>query len=147
LIGIGSDFAAKRLEIASETFSGLARLAIKADSGASSAMLEMLEVQTTASKLGLAVVLLEVQRRDQVALAFSTLRQPSVAAQASHRFFGKMPCLVGMEACATAHHWAREVSKLGHAVRLMPPSYVKGYVKRSKNDAAEAAAICCAGIS
>ena len=57
--------------------------------------------------------------------------------------FGKIPaCLVGMEACATAHHWAREVSKLGHTVRLMPPSYVKGYVKRSKNDAADAAAIC-----
>jgi transposase len=47
-----------------------------------------------------------------------------------------------MEACGTAHHWAREVSKLGHTVRLMPPSYVKGYVKRSKNDAADAAAIC-----
>src|SRR5256885_10532921 len=47
-----------------------------------------------------------------------------------------------MEACGTAHHWAREVSKLGHTVRLMPPSYVKGYVKRSKHDAADAAAIC-----
>src|SRR5438034_9683118 len=47
-----------------------------------------------------------------------------------------------MEACGTAHHWAREVSKLGHTVRLMPPSYVKGYVKRSKNDAADAAGIC-----
>ena len=58
-------------------------------------------------------------------------------------FLGKIPpCLVGMEACGTAHHWAREVSKLGHTVRLMPPSYVKGYVKRSKNDAAYAAAIC-----
>src|ERR1700687_2293529 len=58
-------------------------------------------------------------------------------------FFSKLPgCLVGMEACGTAHHWAREVSKLGHAVRLMPPSYVKGYVKRNKNDAADAAAIC-----
>ena len=57
-------------------------------------------------------------------------------------FFSKIPaCLVGMEACGTAHHWAREVSKLGHTVRLMPPSYVKGYVKRSKNDAADAAAI------
>ena len=52
------------------------------------------------------------------------------------------PCLVGMEACGTAHQWAREVSKLGHTVRLMRPSYVKGYVKRSKNDAADAAAIC-----
>ncbi len=58
-------------------------------------------------------------------------------------FFSKLPgCLVGMEACGTGHHWAREISKLGHTVRLMPPSYVKGYVKRSKNDAADAAAIC-----
>lgn len=57
--------------------------------------------------------------------------------------FSKLPgCLVGMEACGTGHHWAREISKLGHTVRLMPPSYVKGYVKRSKNDAADAAAIC-----
>lgn len=58
-------------------------------------------------------------------------------------FFRKLPpCLIGMEACATAHHWARELTKLGHAVRLMPASYVKAYVKRSKNDAADAAAIC-----
>lgn len=58
-------------------------------------------------------------------------------------FFAKLPpCLVGMEACATSHHWARELSQLGHSVRLIPPSYVKAYVKRSKNDAADAAAIC-----
>lgn len=58
-------------------------------------------------------------------------------------FFGKLaPCLVGMEACATAHHWARQLSKLGHTVRLIPPAYVKAYVKRQKNDAADAAAIC-----
>ena len=52
------------------------------------------------------------------------------------------PCLIGMEACATAHHWARELTKMGHTVQLMPASYVKAYVKRSKNDAADAAAIC-----
>jgi transposase len=51
-------------------------------------------------------------------------------------------CLVGMEACATAHHWARELSALGHDVRLMPPTYVKAYVRRQKNDAADAEAIC-----
>jgi transposase len=52
------------------------------------------------------------------------------------------PCLVGMEACATAHYWAREISALGHQVKLMPPAYVKPYVKRSKNDMADAEAIC-----
>jgi transposase len=50
--------------------------------------------------------------------------------------------LVGLEACATAHHWGRELTKLGHEVRLMPPSYVKAYLKRQKNDAADAEAIC-----
>ena len=52
------------------------------------------------------------------------------------------PCLIGMEACATAHYWARELTKLGHEVRLMPPKDVKAYLKRNKNDAADAAAIC-----
>ncbi len=59
------------------------------------------------------------------------------------RFFEKLaPCLVGIEACGTAHHWARELIGLGHDVRLMPPSYVKPYVKRQKNDMADAEAIC-----
>ena len=58
-------------------------------------------------------------------------------------FFNKQPpCLVGMEACATSHHWARQLIELGHEVKLMPANYVKPYVKRSKNDAADAAAIC-----
>ena len=58
-------------------------------------------------------------------------------------FFSKLPsCLIGMEACATSHHWARELENLGHEVRLMPPRYVKPYVKRNKNDAADAEAIC-----
>ena len=52
------------------------------------------------------------------------------------------PCLVGLEACATAHFWGRELARLGHEVRLMPPQYVKAYLKRGKNDAADAAAIC-----
>jgi transposase len=58
-------------------------------------------------------------------------------------FFQKLPpCLVGIEACATSHHWSRELQALGHTVRLMPPAYVKPYVKRQKNDAADAEAIC-----
>ena len=58
-------------------------------------------------------------------------------------FFAALPpCLIGIEACPTAHHWSRQLSSLGHTVRLMPPSYVKAYVKRSKNDANDAAAIC-----
>ena len=59
------------------------------------------------------------------------------------RFFaGLEPCLVGMEACATSHHWARQIAGLGHEVRLMPAAYVKPYVRRQKNDAADAEAIC-----
>src|SRR5450756_1968163 len=58
-------------------------------------------------------------------------------------FFQKLaPCLVGIEACASSHHWSRELKALGHTVRLMPPAYVKPYVKRQKNDAADAEAIC-----
>ncbi len=58
-------------------------------------------------------------------------------------FFAKLsPCLIGIEACGTAHHWARELRRLGHDVRLMPARYVKPYVKRNKNDAADAEAIC-----
>ena len=62
--------------------------------------------------------------------------------QVSGFFASLPPCLIGMEACATAHYWARELTELGHTVRLMPPQYVKAYVKRNKNDAADAAAIC-----
>ena len=73
-----------------------------------------------------AVVLLKKLRRSAVLDTFRKLE----------------PCLVGMEACATAHYWAREISALGHHVKLMPPAYVKPYVKRSKNDMADAEAIC-----
>jgi transposase len=72
------------------------------------------------------VVLRRKVRRDQLLVLFAGLE----------------PCLVGMEACATAHHWARELTALGHEVKLMPPAYVKAYVKRNKNDAADAEAIC-----
>jgi transposase len=58
-------------------------------------------------------------------------------------FFAKLPpCLIGVEACSTAHHWARTLAAMGHDVRLMPPFYVKGYVKRGKSDALDAEAIC-----
>src|SRR3974377_304999 len=58
-------------------------------------------------------------------------------------FFQKLsPCLVGIEACASSHHWSRELQELGHTVQLMPPAYVKPYVKRQKNDTTDAEAIC-----
>src|SRR5580700_11430846 len=58
-------------------------------------------------------------------------------------FFAELPpCVVGMEACSSAHHWARELIKLGHDARMMPPAYVKPYIRRQKNDASDAAAIC-----
>src|ERR1700720_2782694 len=58
-------------------------------------------------------------------------------------FFQKLaPCVVGIEACASSHYWSRELQALGHTVKLMPPAYVKPYVKRQKNDAADAEAIC-----
>src|SRR3546814_2756890 len=58
-------------------------------------------------------------------------------------FFAKLPrCLVGIEACSNSHHWARELIALGHDVRLMPAQYAQPYVKRGKNDAADAEAIC-----
>jgi len=68
-------------------------------------------------------------------------RRFGCAAQVLDHFAKLPPCLVGMEACATAHHWARELIGLGHQVRLMPPTYVKPYVKRNKTDAADAEAI------
>jgi transposase len=75
---------------------------------------------------GGAVVLRKRLRREQLLGFFSTLPR----------------CVVAMEACASAHHWAREIGALGHGVRLIPPAYVKPFVKRQKNDAADAEAIC-----
>jgi transposase len=70
------------------------------------------------------------------------IRKPLRRTQVMKFFETLPPCLVGMEACATAHYWARELAKLGHEVRLMPAKDVKAYVKRNKNDAADAEAIC-----
>lgn len=71
-------------------------------------------------------------------------RHEETSPRGSHEVFPQAipACLVGMEACATAHYWAREISALGHRVRLMPPSYVKAHLRRQKNDAADAQAIC-----
>lgn len=78
-----------------------------------------------------------VDARGKAVLA-KRLRRSSVLG-----FFASMPpCTVGMEACASAHYWAREIARFGHAVRLLPPQYVRPYVKRHKNDTADAEAIC-----
>jgi hypothetical protein len=77
-------------------------------------------------------------RRGQKVVVRKQLRRRQVVAL----FEALPPCLIGMEACATAHYWARELTKLGHTVRLMPAKDVKAYVKRNKNDAADAEAIC-----
>ena len=70
------------------------------------------------------------------------IRRRISRAKVSEFFSGLPPCLIGIEACPSAHYWSRRLQELGHTVRLMPPSYVKAYLKRSKNDANDAAAIC-----
>ena len=70
------------------------------------------------------------------------IRRQLSADRCCHSSRSCLPCLVGIEACATSHHWSRELQGLGHTARLMPPAYVKPYVKRQKNDAADAEAIC-----
>lgn len=72
----------------------------------------------------------------------SVLRRKLARADMIAFFTKQPPCVVGMEACSSAHHWARLLAKMGHAVRLIPPQYVKPYVKRNKTDAADAEAIC-----
>ena len=69
-------------------------------------------------------------------------RKRLVRAKLLEFFAAQPPCTVAMEACAGAHYWAREIGKLGHTMRLIPPAYVKPFVKRQKNDTADAEAIC-----
>src|ERR1700749_820311 len=90
--------------------------------------------------LDIAKAVFQVQGVDaagQVVIRRQLRRQQVVA------FFQKLPpCLIGIEACASSHYWARELQAVGHTVRLIPPAYVKPYLKRGKNDAADAEAIC-----
>ena len=96
------------------------------------------EVVTVGLDLAKSIFQVHAIGRDGAVLMRRKLRRPELIG-----FFTDLPgCLVGMEACASAHHWARERIKLGHEVRLMPPAYVKPYVKRGKTDAADAEAIC-----
>lgn len=70
------------------------------------------------------------------------LRRRLRRAEVLKLFNSLSPCLVGMEACASSHYWAREIGRLGHEVKMMPPAYVKPYLKRGKTDASDAEAIC-----
>ncbi len=97
-------------------------------------------MQITTIGLDLAKHVFQVHAVD--AAGSVVLRRRLRRAQVHAFFAGLAPCLVGMEACATAHFWARELRSLGHEVRLMPAQYVKPYLRRGKNDAADAAAIC-----
>jgi transposase len=72
----------------------------------------------------------------------SDVHRPAIGSRIWPQCWDYSPCVIGLEACGSAHHWARELVKLGHDARLMPPNYVKAYVRRQKNDAADAAAIC-----
>src|SRR6266481_349003 len=100
------------------------------------------QMQITTIGLDIAKNVFQVHGIDakEKVVAWKQLRRSQVIT-----FFKALPpCLIGMEACATAHYWARELTKLGHRVRLMPAKDVKAYVKRNKNDAADAEAICAA---
>jgi transposase len=99
-----------------------------------------IDMQVTTIGLDIAKNVFQVHAvdRDEKVVVRKQLRRGQVL-----QFFQELPpCLVGLEACATSHYWARELAKLGHEVRQMPAKDVKAYVKRNKNDAADAEAIC-----
>ena len=97
-----------------------------------------MQITTIGIDLAKTVFQLHAVDADGAAVIRKRLRRAEVLSFVS----GLEPCLIGMEACATSHYWARELAKFGHTVKLMPPAYVKPYVKRGKNDATDAEAIC-----
>jgi transposase len=101
---------------------------------------EATEMKITSVGIDLAKNVIQVHGVDERGKA--VLRKQLKRAQVAAFFANLPPCLIGMEACASAHHWARKLETLGHTVKLMAPQFVKPYVKTNKNDAADAEAIC-----
>ena len=98
----------------------------------------MTNITTIGLDLAKSVFQVHVADRDGRPVLRRKLRRSQVLG-----FFAKLPpCVIGIEACASAHYWARELQELGHSVRLIPPQYVKPFVKTNKNDASDAEAIC-----
>src|SRR3984885_3387818 len=97
---------------------------------------------TTVSTIGLDIAKHVFQAHGADASGQAVFRKEITRAKLIDFLASQPRCLVALEACGGAHYWGREISKLGHTVRLIPPSYVKPFVKRQKNDAADAEAIC-----
>ena len=95
-----------------------------------------------ASTIGLDIAKRVFQAHGADASGHVVFRKRLVRSKLLEFFAAQPPCTVAMEACAGAHHWARQIGELGHTVRLIPPAYVKPFVKRQKNDTADAEAIC-----